>query len=171
MNYRVAMLQMPLVKESAGEAVRTPYEVYRVCSDLADLAQEAFHVLLLNAKNRMTDRVMVSLGLLDASLVHPREVFRAAITENAAALILVHNHPSGDPCPSAEDIRITRQLVEAGRILQRREVARRFNRSLRFVDKLAVEGILPRVKMPERIRACGYREEDVERLMAGEGVL
>ena len=117
MNYRVAMLQMPLVKESAGEAVRTPYEVYRVCSDLADLAQEAFHVLLLNAKNRMTDRVMVSLGLLDASLVHPREVFRAAITENAAAVILVHNHPSGDPCPSAEDIRITRQLVEAGRII------------------------------------------------------
>ena len=57
------------------------------------------------------------------------------------------------------------------RILQRKEVARRFNRSLRFVDKLAVEGILPRVKMPGRIRACGYREEDVERLMAGEQVL
>ena len=55
------------------------------------------------------------------------------------------------------------------RILQRKEVARRFNRSLRFVDKLAVEGILPRAKMPGRIRACGYREEDVERLMAGEG--
>ena len=117
MNYRVAMVQLPLVKESAGERVKTPAEVYRICSDLADLAQETFQVLLLNSKNQLINRVMVSVGLLDASLVHPREVFRSAITDNAAAVILVHNHPSGDPSPSAEDLRITRQLVKAGKII------------------------------------------------------
>ncbi len=59
----------------------------------------------------------MSLGILDASLVHPREVFRGALLNSAAAVVVAHAHPSGDPTPSAEDIRITRQLVEAGRIL------------------------------------------------------
>jgi DNA repair protein RadC len=60
---------------------------------------------------------MVSLGIADASLVHPREVFKPAIVDNGAAVVLLHNHPSGDPTPSAEDIRITKQLIEAGRIM------------------------------------------------------
>ena len=74
-------------------------------------------MLCLNAKNQVLDRILVSLGLVDASLVHPREVFRGAIVAGASALVLVHNHPSGDPTPSAEDVRVTRQLVEAGEIL------------------------------------------------------
>jgi DNA repair protein RadC len=88
-----------------------------LCADLRDLAQEAFHVLCLDTKNGLINRHLASLGIVDASLVHPREIFRCAITDNATAIVLVHNHPSGDPTPSAEDVRITRQLIEAGRIL------------------------------------------------------
>ena len=119
MNYNTALVQLPLVRESTGERVRTPEDVYRVCSDIANLAQESFHVLCLNVKNHLLNRHLISLGLADASLVHPREVFRAAIGEDggACALVLAHNHPSGDPTPSAEDIRITRQLVEVGKIV------------------------------------------------------
>ncbi len=118
MNYNPALVQLPLVRESTGERVRTPEDVCRVCADIAGLAQESFHVLSLNAKNFMVNRHLISLGLVDASLVHPREVFRAAIGEDgASSVILAHNHPTGDPTPSAEDLRITRQLVEAGRII------------------------------------------------------
>lgn len=116
MNYSTAMVQLPLVKESSG-VVRTPDDVVRVCSDMVGLAQESFHVLTLTAKNRLINRHLVSLGIADASLVHPREVFRPAILDGACYVLAVHNHPSGDATPSAEDVRITRQLVEAGRIL------------------------------------------------------
>ena len=117
MNYMTAMIQLPLVKEAPKDRVRTPEDVARVCDDLRGLAQETFHVLALDSKNNLMNRHMVTLGLVDASLVHPREVLRVAIVENASAIILTHNHPSGDPTPSAEDIRITRQLVEAGKIV------------------------------------------------------
>ena len=79
--------------------------------------QESFWVLLLNNKHRLLRRIRVTKGLVNRSLVHPREVFREAIRENASAVILAHNHPSGDPAPSTEDIRITERLVEAGRII------------------------------------------------------
>ena len=119
MNYRTALVQLPLVRESPRERIRTPEEVYRVCSDIGAFAQESFQILALDSKNRLINRHLVSLGVADASLVHPREVFRAAIAEDggACALVLVHNHPSGDPTPSAEDLRITRQLIEAGKII------------------------------------------------------
>lgn len=117
MNYITALVQLPLIRESRKTRIRTPEDVARLCVDIRDLAQETFHVLMLNAKNNLINRVMASFGILDASLVHPREVFRQAVTENAAAVVLVHNHPSGDPTPSAEDLRITRQLIEAGSIL------------------------------------------------------
>lgn len=79
---------------------------------------EIFWILPLDTKNRLRRvPVEISRGLLDASLVHPREVFRPAIQAGSAALVLVHNHPSGDPTPSDEDLSVTRQLVEAGRIL------------------------------------------------------
>jgi DNA repair protein RadC len=117
MNYMTAMIQLPLVKEGTKERVRGPEDVARVCADLMDLAQEAFHVLALNAKNCLINRYMVSMGIADASLVHPREVFRQAILESAVAVVLTHNHPSGDPTPSAEDVRITRQLIEVGKVV------------------------------------------------------
>ena len=82
------------------------------------LDREHFWVLYLDRRNTLkTHPVPVSVGLLDASLVHPREVFKSAVQHSAAAVVLVHNHPSGDPTPSAEDIRITRQLVDAGRVM------------------------------------------------------
>jgi DNA repair protein RadC len=81
---------------------------------LRDLRQEEFHALLLNTQHRIIRDVLVTRGILDASLIHPREVFRAAIVESAAGVILVHNHPSGDPTPSQEDRAVTRQLVSAG---------------------------------------------------------
>lgn len=117
MNYQTALVQLPLVREVGKERVVSPADVYRMCADTAELVQEAFHVISVDSKNRMLNRHMVSLGILDTALVHPREVFRAAIQDSAAAVLLVHNHPSGDPTPSAEDVRITRQLVDASKII------------------------------------------------------
>ena len=79
--------------------------------------RESFHVLLLDARHRLIGEEEISVGTLTASLVHPREVFRGAIRAAAAAIVLVHNHPSGDPSPSEEDRAVTDRLAEAGRIL------------------------------------------------------
>jgi len=84
---------------------------------LRGLQQEEFHALVLNTRHRVVREVAVTRGILDASLIHPREVFRIAVVEGAAGVVLVHNHPSGDPTPSSEDRAVTRQLVEAGRAL------------------------------------------------------
>ncbi|RPJ81482.1 MAG: DNA repair protein RadC [Acidobacteria bacterium] len=91
------------------------YEHFR--PQFEDLKKECFWDVLLDGKNRIIKVVRVSEGCLTASLVHPREVFRPAIQEAAAAVLFVHNHPSGDPSPSQEDIQITRRLVETGRII------------------------------------------------------
>lgn len=100
------------------ERIRGPEDVHTLMGPLLrDLPQEEFHALLLNAQHRVIRRVLVTRGLLDASLVHAREVFRPAILENAAAVVLTHNHPSGDPTPSAEDRAVTRHLSAAGRSL------------------------------------------------------
>jgi DNA repair protein RadC len=79
---------------------------------------EEFQVLLLNVRKRLIRMEEISHGLLDTILVHPREVFRAAIVANAAAIVLVHNHPSGDPTPSEADIKVTRDLIRAGQLLK-----------------------------------------------------
>ena len=84
---------------------------------MKDLRKEVFRVLLLSRSNRLIKEVTISEGTLDASIVHPRDVFREALLESAAGVILLHNHPSGNPNPSEEDIRITKQLVEAGRVM------------------------------------------------------
>ncbi len=117
MNYTTAIVQLPLVKEASKARIRSPADAARVCSDIENLAQESFHVLVLNAKNNLINRQMVSLGLVNASLVAARELFREAIAQNASALILIHNHPSGQTTPSAEDVKITKQMIEAGKIL------------------------------------------------------
>jgi DNA repair protein RadC len=99
--------------------VRSPSDVAMVVGDeVRRLNCETFWVLLLDAKNGLSGRpTAISRGLLDSCLVHPREVFKEAIRRGAAAIVLAHNHPSGDPTPSAEDVRITRQLVDAGRVV------------------------------------------------------
>jgi DNA repair protein RadC len=78
---------------------------------------ERFVVLVLDARNAVTAEVELSRGTLTASLVHPREVFKEAVDARGASVIVVHNHPSGNPEPSQEDLDITRQLAEAGKIL------------------------------------------------------
>jgi DNA repair protein RadC len=85
--------------------------------EFRDSRKEYFLTLLLDGKNRIIRRVQVSEGSLNQSIVHPREVFIPAVKESAAAIILVHNHPTGDPAPSTEDIAITRRLREAGDIM------------------------------------------------------
>jgi DNA repair protein RadC len=79
---------------------------------------ETFQILLLNTRRRLINIVKVSEGTLDTILVHPREVFKSAIAANAAAVILTHNHPSGDPSPSEADIKVTRDLIRAGQLLK-----------------------------------------------------
>ena len=98
-----------------------PADVYAAFGPLMeDLPREVFRVALLDAQNGLLRDRVVSEGTLSASLVHPREVFKPAILESAASVILLHNHPSGDPTPSREDIRLTRQLVECARLLDLR---------------------------------------------------
>ena len=81
-------------------------------------AKELFLAIMLSTKNHVLGWPVVSMGTLNASIVHPRELFREAITFSAASVILVHNHPSGDPTPSGEDIALTKKLVEAGSFLE-----------------------------------------------------
>ena len=101
-----------------GAPVRSPRDVARLFAPrLEDLPVEEFHVAILDAQHRLERDITITRGLLTSSLVHPREVFREAIAERAAAVILVHNHPSGDPTPSADDRLVTEQLVAAGKVL------------------------------------------------------
>jgi DNA repair protein RadC len=78
---------------------------------------ECFVVLLLNTRRRVKGHQVVTMGTLDTTLVHPREVFRAAVISSASAVVLMHNHPSGDPTPSEADIKVTRELVRAGQVM------------------------------------------------------
>jgi len=101
-----------------GAPIRVPRDIYHAYAPrLEDLPQEEFHVAVLDAQQRFERDITVTRGILNGSLVHPREVFREAIAERAASVILVHNHPSGDPTPSLDDRMVTNQLVLAGRVL------------------------------------------------------
>jgi len=115
------LLGQRLQAEQEGPVVyiRVPEDAARLLrGEARAMEQEVFWVLLLDTRNKLVGRpVRVTTGILDASLVHPREVLKHAIRASCASIVLAHNHPSGDPNPSAEDIRITRQLVEAGRIV------------------------------------------------------
>lgn len=111
-----------LVKEPGQRIERvnisSPYDAARLLRPLyEDFPFEVFSVLFLNSANRVNGWSVVSTGILNSSLVHPREVYQRAILANAAGIIAVHNHPSGSLEPSGEDVRITRQLADAGKIL------------------------------------------------------
>lgn len=101
-----------------NKVVRQASDVAALFAPLvADLDREHFWVLLLNGQNKVVGVNLVAIGTLNAALCHPREMFKAAIVGNAAALIAIHNHPSGDPTPSAEDTALTRRLREAGKLI------------------------------------------------------
>jgi DNA repair protein RadC len=102
----------------AGTTFRDPSDVFaHFHPQLRDAPQERFAIVLLDGRHRVLREEVISLGTLTASLVHPREVFRPALRDCAAGLILVHNHPSGDPTPSAEDREVTERLAAAGELL------------------------------------------------------
>lgn len=105
-------------KWEPGQSLRSSEDVFRhFRDDLEKEKRELFYVVLLNNKNKKIRDVKISEGSLTASLVHPREVYNPVIRESAAAVIFVHNHPSGDPAPSPEDIEITRRLKEVGDVM------------------------------------------------------
>src|SRR5208282_4881854 len=98
--------------------VRSPQDVCSfVMEEMCYLDREHFRVIILNTKNQVLALETVSVGGLNSSLVHPREVFKPAVLKSAAAVILIHNHPSGDATPSGEDLEITRRLAEAGKLI------------------------------------------------------
>lgn len=103
---------------ASGEQVRSSRDVFNHLHErLRDRRQETFYLLLLDSKNRIIKDLQVSAGSLSSSLIHPREVFSPAIRESAASVIFVHNHPSGDPEPSQEDLEITRRLQEVSDVV------------------------------------------------------
>lgn len=97
--------------------IRSPRDVCQAAAAIRGESKEHFLTLYLNARNAVIHTETVSVGSLNANIVHPREVFRPAIAKAAASIILVHNHPSGDVSPSKEDLQLTARLVEAGRLL------------------------------------------------------
>ncbi|MEE9391936.1 MAG: DNA repair protein RadC [Planctomycetota bacterium] len=103
--------------EPIAKRISNSADAAQVMGFLRDTDRERFAVIHLNAKNKVLSYEIISVGTLTGSLVHPREVFKGAILANAAALVLVHNHPSGDPTPSAEDIAVTTRLFQAGNVL------------------------------------------------------
>ena len=108
-----------LLKFGESQPLSTPESVVTymqgACDDFP--TQEGFFAICLDRKNRPLGRTQITLGTLTSTVVHPREVFRIAILASAAAIIVVHNHPSGDPTPSTADIQVTRQLREASKII------------------------------------------------------
>jgi DNA repair protein RadC len=100
------------------ERILSPEDVYSyIGQDLKHMKKEIFRVVFLDTKNRIIDYEDISVGSLNASIVHPREVFNRAVKKSAAGVILIHNHPSGNPAPSGEDIAITKRLVQSGELL------------------------------------------------------
>jgi DNA repair protein RadC len=122
---KVAFERVVLVKEKVGKyelprKIGSPEGAYKAITAITSVeeeAQEVFGILILNTKNKIVAVHEISRGTLNASVVHPREVFKPTVLHNAAAIICFHNHPSGDPEPSRDDIELTKRLVEAGKIM------------------------------------------------------
>jgi len=107
-----------MVSDGEDYTITNPQSVVKaVRARIKDKAKEHFMLITLNTRNKVTSIDSVSVGTLNASLVHPREVFREAIKQSASSVVLAHNHPSGDEAPSEEDLKITKRLVEAGKII------------------------------------------------------
>jgi DNA repair protein RadC len=109
LNKRINRAKTPVKKISCAE------DVFNLMHEkLKDKKEEHFYVLMLDTKNNLLGEQLITKGILDASIVHPREVFKPAIKNSASKIILVHNHPSGDPSPSDEDIEISEKLIKSG---------------------------------------------------------
>ncbi len=116
--YKIKMIKEDAVEYS--DTIKSPCDVAALAREVLgmhEMAEENFIILCLNTKNKIAGVHTVSIGSLNASIVHPREVFKAALLNNASGIICLHNHPSGDPEPSRDDIDTTHRLVNAGNIL------------------------------------------------------
>jgi DNA repair protein RadC len=115
------LMRDPLIKESGQQYwIKSPEDICKMVTDHKDLEncdREHFIVAYLNRKGALNAVCTISIGGLHSSIVHPREVFKPAILTSSASVILIHNHPSGDPTPSREDVETTRRLIDAGKIL------------------------------------------------------
>jgi DNA repair protein RadC len=112
------MYQGLSVKEpSTNIMATTPNDVFELFKESGKLAQETLSIVTLNTQNCVIKKHLITVGLVSSSLAHPRELFRPAILDGATAIIVSHNHPSGNVTPSSEDIKVTKQFVESGKIL------------------------------------------------------
>lgn len=119
MNLKVVK-EKEIEYEGLGDRVTHPEVIFNIAInglELHEQAEESFYIFTLDTKNQINGIFEVSRGSLNASIVHPREVFKRALMQNANSIILIHNHPSGDPTPSQEDLNMTKRLIEAGNIL------------------------------------------------------
>ena len=105
------------IQPFVGISFRCSSDIFRAFGQLAEMPVESFLVVHLDSKNRMVGMTTCSIGSMTSSLVHPRDVFRPAIANMTAGLIFIHNHPSGDPAPSDEDLQITKRLCEVGKVI------------------------------------------------------
>ena len=106
-----------MLRDKKTSIFLSPKDVFDRLADLRDRKKEYFFIFYLDSRNQEIERKVISVGSLNANLVHPREVFEPAVKNLAAQVILAHNHPSGDPEPSEDDLEINKRLVEAGKIL------------------------------------------------------
>ena len=121
----ISFLNLRVVKETSGrydvrKKIQSPNDIFNIAQNVIqanEYAEENLWLITLDTKNNITGIFTVSTGSLNSSIVHPREIFKRAVLQNAASIIICHNHPSGDITPSQEDINITKRLYEAGKIL------------------------------------------------------
>lgn len=119
---RISTITIQLIKEKSSlyesNVVNSPSDAFDIANQyLENVDREHFGILCLDTKNKVTAIHTVSIGSLNSSIVHPRELFKAAILANSNSIVLFHNHPSGDSAPSREDIEVTKRLVDAGKII------------------------------------------------------
>lgn len=105
------------LNKKEGVEITSPGDVWRLCIDVHESKKEHFVVFYLDSRNCLIERKIISIGTLNANLVHPREVFEPALSLSAASIIISHNHPSGDPKPSENDLELTKRLTEAGKMM------------------------------------------------------
>jgi DNA repair protein RadC len=121
----ISFLNLKVVKETSGrydvrKKIQSPNDIFNIAQNVIyanEYAEENLWLITLDTKNNITGIFTVSTGSLNSSIVHPREIFKRAVLQNAASIIICHNHPSGDPTPSQEDINTTKRIYDAGKIL------------------------------------------------------
>ncbi len=121
----ISFFNLKVVKESSGrydvrKKIQSPNDIFNIAQNVIrcnEYAEENLWLITLDTKNNITGIFTVSTGSLNSSIAHPREIFKRAVLQNAASIIICHNHPSGDPAPSQEDINTTKRIYDAGKIL------------------------------------------------------